>query len=72
MQAGITFVKRCVVNEDVVQNIRSRIERCRRLAAMITDKRAIEILLQMAKEGEKDIKRLAARDEGEDESAPAD
>jgi hypothetical protein len=60
------------VNEDVVQNIRSRIERCRRLAAMITDKRAIEILLQMAKEGEKDIKRLAARDEGEDESAPAD
>lgn len=49
------------MNEDVVQNIRSRVERCRRLAAMITDKRAIEVLLQMAQEGDADIARLEAR-----------
>ena len=60
------------MNEDIAQNIRSRIERCRRLAAMITDKRAAEILLQMAEEGEKDIARLKARGEGEEESASAD
>ena len=59
------------MNEDVVENIRSRIERCRRLAAMITDRQAAEILLQMAEEGEKDIERLMARGEGEDDSAPA-
>ncbi len=52
------------MNEDIIDNIRSRVERCRRLAAMITDKQAIDILLEMAKEGERDIERLEAR-EGE-------
>lgn len=49
------------MNEDVIQNIRSRVERCKRLASMITDKRAIDVLLQMAKEGEADIERLQRR-----------
>ena len=52
------------MNEDVIANIRSRIERCRRLASMITDKQAIEVLLQMAQEGERDIERLEAREGG--------
>ena len=49
------------MNEDVVENIRSRIERFRRLSTMITDKKAIEVLRQMALEAEADIKRLQAR-----------
>lgn len=49
------------MNEDVIEHIRSRVERCRRLAAMITDKRAVDVLLQMAQEGDADIARLQAR-----------
>ena len=52
------------MNEDVIANIRSRIERCKRLASMITDKRAIEVLLEMVEEGERDIERLEAREGG--------
>jgi len=49
------------MNEDVVENIRSRLERLRRLSTMITDKRAIEVLQQMALEAEQDIERLEQR-----------
>ena len=49
------------MNEDVIENIRSRMERCRRLASMITDKKAIEVLEQMAREAEADIARLEER-----------
>jgi hypothetical protein len=42
----------------VVAGIRSRVEQCRRLAGVLTDKRAAEVLLQMAEEGEADIRRL--------------
>jgi predicted nucleic acid-binding Zn-ribbon protein len=49
------------MNEDVIANIRSRMERCRRLASMITDRRAIEVLEQMAREAEDDIGRLEQR-----------
>ena len=49
------------MNEDVVENIRSRLERFRRLSTMITDKQAIEVLQEMALEAEEDIKRLQAR-----------
>jgi hypothetical protein len=52
------------MNEDVIANIRSRIERCKRLASMITDKQAIEVLLEMVEEGERDIERLEAREGG--------
>jgi len=59
-----------VVNEDVIENMESRLERFRRLASMITDKRAIEVLQQMASEAEEDIKRLKAR-AGENGQGPA-
>jgi predicted nucleic acid-binding Zn-ribbon protein len=49
------------MNEDVIENIRGRMERCRRLASMITDRRAIEVLEQMAREAEADIARLEQR-----------
>jgi hypothetical protein len=45
----------------VIAHMRSRVEQCRRLAAALTDKRACEALLQMAEEGEADIRRLEAR-----------
>lgn len=48
-------------NQDVIDHIRERVDRCRRLATEITDKRAIEVLLQMAREGEEDIQRLGER-----------
>jgi hypothetical protein len=44
----------------VASNIRSRAERCRRLAAAITDDRARGILLTMAEEMEADLARLSA------------
>ena len=49
-------------NQDVIENIRHRVARCRRLAAQITDQRAIDALLAMAVEGEEDIRRLEERD----------
>lgn len=54
------------MNEDVVQNMRSRLEKLRRLASMITDKKAIEVLEQMALEAEGDIRRLQARSGSQD------
>lgn len=48
------------MNEDVLSNIRSRVERCRYLASVITDGKAASILRKMAEEGEADIKRLEA------------
>ena len=53
------------MNEDVVQNMRWRLERLRRLASMITDKKAIEVLEQMAIEAEGDIRRLQSRSDGD-------
>ena len=44
----------------VIARMRHRVEQCRRLAAALTDKRASEVLLQMAEEGEADIRRLEA------------
>jgi hypothetical protein len=45
----------------VIAGIRSRVEQCRRLAAALTDKRAADVLLQMAEEGEADIRRLESQ-----------
>jgi len=33
------------MNEDVIENMRSRMERCRRLASLITDKKAMEVVV---------------------------
>ncbi|MBV9529266.1 hypothetical protein [Sphingomonas sp.] len=48
------------MDEDVVANIRARIERCRRLAASTTDRQVAAMLLQMAEEGDADLARLEA------------
>lgn len=44
--------------EDPIMNMRARVAQCRLLAQHTTDARAAKILVQMADEGEKDIKRL--------------
>jgi hypothetical protein len=48
------------MNDDVIKGIRARVEQCRRLASMINHPEARETLLQMARDGEADIKRLEA------------
>jgi len=50
------------MDEDVVANIRSRVERCRRLAASTTDRQTAAVLLQMAAEGEADLDQLRSGD----------
>lgn len=45
---------------EVIARMRGRVEQCRRLAAALTDRRACDALLQMAEEGEADIRRLEA------------
>lgn len=50
------------MDDDVVTNIRARIERCRRLAASTTDRQVATVLLQMADEGEADLARLSSED----------
>ena len=52
------------MNEDVIGNMQSRIERFKRLSAMITDKRAIEVLEEMLREAEEDIAKLRSRESG--------
>lgn len=48
------------MEEDIVANIRARVERCRRLAASTTDREVAAMLLQMAREGDADLERLAS------------
>jgi hypothetical protein len=50
------------MDEQSIANIRSRIERCRRLAADTTDDRAAKILRDMANEGEVDLARMLAEE----------
>ena len=53
------------MDEDIVANIRARVERCRRLAASTTDRQTAAVLQQMAEEGEADLRRMSADDDGE-------
>jgi hypothetical protein len=46
------------MGKELIAHMRERVEKCRRLADMITDERAANILRQMAEDGEADIKRL--------------
>ena len=48
--------------DELIEKMRSRVEMCRRLADSITDLRTIEILNQMADEGDADIQRLLTED----------
>lgn len=45
---------------ELIENLRDRIERARRLAKYGNDPRTTEALLQIAEEGEADLKRLEA------------
>ena len=48
----------------LISHIQSRMDRCRRLAAATTDARVAQILIDMAEEGEADIKRILAEGVG--------
>ena len=51
------------MSEQLIAHMRARIEQCRRLASMISNESAREILLQMAEQGEADVQRLEAEQE---------
>lgn len=44
--------------EDLIKHMRARIAQCRRLARYVNDPRTTATLLQMAEDGEADIRRL--------------
>lgn len=48
--------------KQLAQRMWGRVEHCRRLAIQTTDPKTAEALLEMAKEGEADIKRMLAED----------
>jgi hypothetical protein len=50
---------------ELIATMRSRVERCARLAQATTDERAAAILRAMAAEGEADIARLLSEDQDE-------
>lgn len=50
------------MNDEVIRNMRARIEQCRRLAKNINDPRTTEALQRMADEAEADLARLEADD----------
>lgn len=52
------------MDPELIGHIRSRIDRCRRLASATTDARAAEVLKQIAEEGEADLARLIAEAAG--------
>lgn len=54
------------MDEDRLNTIRERVERCRRLAAWTTDPRTAEALLQLADEGEAELRQLEAEAGGSD------
>ena len=49
------------MSEELIAHIRGRVEQCRRLAKMIGNEEARRTLLQMADEGDADIRRLEAQ-----------
>lgn len=52
------------MRDDLIQNMRGRMEKCRRLAASILDEQASKALLKMASDIERDVRRLEAEREG--------
>jgi len=48
------------MSDDLIKKMLGRINQCRRLAASTTDDKTAKILLQMADEGEADVRRLMA------------
>ena len=58
------------MSDDPLENMRARIERCRRLAKYVNDPRTTEALIQMAEQGEIDLARLIAEREEEKAQRP--
>ena len=48
------------MDRETLNHIRDRVERCRRLARQTTDERARIALLELADEGEADLRKLEA------------
>ena len=48
------------MGDDPIENMRGRVQQCRRLAGSINDQVTAEILLKMAEDIEADIRRLEA------------
>jgi hypothetical protein len=44
--------------EELIANIRARVAKCRQLARHVNDPRTTATLLQMAEEGEADVRKL--------------
>ncbi len=51
------------VGKETIENMRSRVEKCRRLATMTNDARVANVLRQMADEVEADIAKLEAEEQ---------
>jgi hypothetical protein len=49
------------MDQDVIGKMRARVDQCRFLAKHTTDERTAIVLLQMADEGEADVRRLEAQ-----------
>jgi hypothetical protein len=49
------------MDDELLENMRDRIERCRRLASLNNDRRTSAALLEMAADGENDLRRLEAK-----------
>jgi len=52
------------VPDNLIENMRSRVALCRRLAAATHDSEVSELLLKMADDGEADIAKLEAEQDG--------
>jgi hypothetical protein len=50
------------MSAELIAKMRGRIEQCRRLAKMINDPQASQVLLQMAEEGEADLRKFQAEE----------
>ena len=51
-------------NDELISHIRERVERCRRMAGSINDQAAQQALLEMAQQGEDDIRKLEVKGDG--------
>jgi hypothetical protein len=47
-----------MTDDQVFENMRARVAQCRRLAGLIHNPEAVRMLLEMAEQGEADIKKL--------------
>jgi hypothetical protein len=59
------------MDDDILANMRSRVERCRRLASTCSDAKVANTLRLMADEGEADIVRVMAEREANKGDASA-